>query len=122
MPNDTRFHKLFELPNFPPWIRVSNYWYNPHNESSLLCAENMVEISIKFHQDYSNETDKLLESIGNKMKDLECLTIDFSTYYIGNFECCFPLLRGLQSCKNLRHLKFWFRHDGLVYNQNLRLV
>ena len=122
VPNDTRFHQVIELPNFPPWIKVCNYWFNPHNESASLCPENMVEICIYFVQGYIYETDQSLEFISKRMEDLESLTIRFSTYYNGSFEYCFPLLKGLQSCKKLKKLKFWFLHDGLVYNQNLRLV
>ena len=124
VPNDTRFNENIELPNFPPWIKVCNYWYNPHNESASLCPENMVEICIHFpqEQEHSYETDQSLESIAKRMEDLESITIRFNTYYSGNFEYCFPLLKGLQSCKKLKKLKFWFLHDGLVYNQNLRLV
>ena len=129
VPNDTRFHENIELSSFPSWFNVCKYWYNPQNESASLCPENMVEICIHFgdpyfpqEQEHSYETNQSLESIAKRMEDLESITIRFNTYYSGNFEYCFPLLKGLQSCKKLKKLKFWFLHDGLVYNQNLRLV
>ena len=104
----------------PPWINLSKYWYDPHNESSEIGPENVVKLGIRIAEETYNEVDSTLEDFGRRMNDLEEMFIMYSTNYQGNFDFCLPLVKGLQTCPQLRHLDFCFTGDGSDYNQDLR--
>ena len=108
------------VPEFPPWVILSKYWYNPHIESSEIGPENIVKLGIRIVGETYDEVDSTLEDIGRKMNDLEEIFIMFSTNYQGNFDFCLPLVKALQTCPQLRHLDFCFTGNGSDYNQDLR--
>ena len=108
------------VTEFPPWINVSKYWYDPHIESSEIGPENVVKLGIRIAEETYNEVDSTLEDMGRRMNDLEEMFIMYSTNYRGNFDFCLPLVKGLQTCPNLCHLDFCFTGDGSDYNQDLR--
>ena len=108
------------VSEFPHWIILSKYWYDPHIETSKIGPENVVKLGIRIEKETYYEVDSTLEDIGRKMDSLEEMFIMFSTNYQGNFAFCLPLVKGLQTCPQLRHLDFCFTGNGSDYNQDLK--
>ena len=112
--------KKATVSEFPHWVNLSKYWYDPQSEKTEIGPENTVKLGIRVSEEISYEIDSSLENVAKKMTHLEELFIMYSTDYLGNFDFCVPFMKGLQTCLNLNHLDFCFTGDGLDYNQDLR--
>ena len=99
--------EIVKLPQeLPKWVRLNNFWFDPHNEPETFGPEHLVNLRIYIENDIErdNLVDSSLESVSKHMSHLEKLSVWFSREYQDNFQFWQPLLSGLKLSHCLHEL------------------
>ena len=114
--------KFVKLPqNFPGWVRLKYFCFDPHNEPATFGPEHVVELelSIEDNIDKDNSVDSSLENVLKHMSQLEKLSVCFSRDYQDNSHFWQPILSGLEHSPNLHELDLKIcgkQSNGYFYN------